>query len=191
MTTLYERLIAFQAEQQPITKNSVNKNYKHAYATLDIIQESIQPLLAKHGLGYYFQPIEEGVKMVLFDIDGNTIDFIYPTKFTGSPQEVGSAITYAKRYALCAMLGLIIAEEDDDGQKAQEAYENNRVTNKIQNNNLKEVTEEQVNQIINLLKNPDTKNKGYAYFKQITNKTKINQELYEKLVETVQEVFKK
>ena len=33
------------------------------------------------------------------------------------PQAVGSAITYARRYALSAMIG-IVSEEDDDGESA-------------------------------------------------------------------------
>jgi hypothetical protein len=34
-----------------------------------------------------------------------------------SPQAIGSAITYMRRYAISAVLGLIV-EEDDDGNKA-------------------------------------------------------------------------
>jgi len=39
-----------------------------------------------------------------------------------NPQKMGSAITYARRYGLCAMLG-IVGEEDDDGQRATPAQE--------------------------------------------------------------------
>lgn len=40
-----------------------------------------------------------------------------------SPQELGSAITYARRYALCAVVGVTVIDEDDDATQAQEAAE--------------------------------------------------------------------
>lgn len=42
-----------------------------------------------------------------------------PANLTGKPQDVGSALTYAKRYSLAMAFGLV-AEEDDDGQRGQE-----------------------------------------------------------------------
>ena len=37
-----------------------------------------------------------------------------------NPQSIGGAITYARRYALCAVLGLAPAEDDDDAAQASE-----------------------------------------------------------------------
>jgi len=118
--SIYQRLIALQAELPAITKDTVNPFYKSKYATLEAIQQTIQPLLAKHGLGYMFTTVESGLNCTVFDTDNNTIDFVYPAKLEGKPQDIGSAISYAKRYALSAVLGLIVAGEDDDGNQAQE-----------------------------------------------------------------------
>lgn len=116
---IYKRLIAFQGKVQPVKKNAKNPFFKSNYATLDAIQFAIQKPLAEEGLGYSQEATEHGLKTKLFDIDGNTLESIYPASFEGKPQEIGSALSYAKRYALTALLGLIIEGEDDDGQQAQ------------------------------------------------------------------------
>ena len=46
----------------------------------------------------------------------------YPFFVTGDPQQVGSAITYARRYSLYAVLG-IFPDKDDDGAYAKQRYE--------------------------------------------------------------------
>jgi hypothetical protein len=40
-----------------------------------------------------------------------------------SPQKVGSAITYARRYSLMAMVGVVASDEDDDGASAQDGWQ--------------------------------------------------------------------
>lgn len=178
--TIYTRLHAFQAESPAITKEAKNPFYKSDYATLEGIQQAIQPLLKKHELGYYFQPTSVGLHAVVYDVDGSTIEFDYPSNFTGKPQEIGSAVTYAKRYALCAMLGLIIGGEDDDGNNA-----NQQKSAEVKDDYYIEVSPEQAGQIIKLLTNESTKKQGYAHYKKITNKTKIDQSLYESILEAL------
>lgn len=43
-----------------------------------------------------------------------------PDPTRSNPQEIGSALTYARRYALCSVVGIAPAEDDDDGGKALE-----------------------------------------------------------------------
>jgi hypothetical protein len=117
--SIYAKLIEFQSELTTIARNDDNPHYKSKFASLGHIQASIQPLLAKHKLGYMFTTIDSGVQCTVFDIDGNKIEFTYPANLAGTAQQVGSAITYAKRYALCAVLGLIVGGEDDDGNEAE------------------------------------------------------------------------
>lgn len=127
---IYQRIIDFQKSMPVIKKDETarvsgvsksGKSYEmsYNYATLDSIQKAIQEPLANAGLGYTQEATNEGLKTTLFDVDGNTKEFMYPAVFAGKPQEIGSAMTYAKRYALTACLGLIIEGEDDDGNQAQ------------------------------------------------------------------------
>jgi ERF superfamily len=57
----------------------------------------------------------------LVHASGEREDGIYPLT-GGAPQEQGSAITYARRYCLCAVTG-VAADADDDGQAAQTAHQ--------------------------------------------------------------------
>jgi hypothetical protein len=122
-TTIYQKLIKFQSEMSAIKKNSTNPHFKSPYATLDQIQSSIQKTLTANDLGYTQEVVfeEDQTKLLttLFDVDGNEKKTLYPISIQGTPQQVGSAMTYAKRYSLTALLGLIIEGEDDDGNEAQ------------------------------------------------------------------------
>jgi hypothetical protein len=97
--------------------------YSYSYADLASILEAIRKPLAENGLSI-IQPIcpadPEHVWLVtrLIHSSGQWIESAYPVDVYERPQEMGSAITYARRYALTALLG-IAAEEDDDGAGAQ------------------------------------------------------------------------
>jgi hypothetical protein len=117
-TNIYQKIIAFQEIMQPIKKSAKNPFFKSNYAPLDVIQETIRPDLAKVGLGYIQTTCEGGLKTTLFDVEGRTIEFVYPCNLTGKAQDIGSSITYAKRYSLVALLGLIVEDDDDDGNAA-------------------------------------------------------------------------
>lgn len=128
----------FQTKMEKIKKDATNPFFKSKYATLSNILESIQIPLAESGLSfaqipdgdclttilihnesgeyvqgcYSIKPVPEYLKEK--DRDGNVI---YRGDSYISPQGIGSAITYARRYALSAILGINI-DEDDDGNKA-------------------------------------------------------------------------
>jgi hypothetical protein len=96
--------------------------YSYAYADLADIIEAIRPALAANGLSYV-QPIVQSngdLRLVtrLLHTSGQWIESVYPLESYDKPQEMGSAITYARRYALTALIG-VAAEEDDDGATAQ------------------------------------------------------------------------
>jgi len=101
------------------TKNAINPHFKNRYATLDVICDEIREVFKKFGIAIVQIPqeIADG-KLVLstklYGCDG-VIDFgNYPIKAVkDDPQGIGSAITYARRYSLCAICG-IAAEDDDD-----------------------------------------------------------------------------
>jgi hypothetical protein len=119
---IYQRLVKFQSLISRINKdNNVDftangRRIKYSFSSLDEIQLQIQPHLKEAGLGY-MQPItEKGIKTIIFDVDGNTIESEnIPINFNQEMQKIGSAITYARRYSLTSMLGIIVGDEDDDG----------------------------------------------------------------------------
>jgi len=122
--TLYTQLLAAQLEFPAIKKSATNPFFKNKYANLDAILEVVLPILHKNALFLVQNPINDGdrigVETTIFHSSGSFIG----SKFTmtlakNDPQGAGSAITYARRYALVAMLGLNV-EDDDDGNTASD-----------------------------------------------------------------------
>jgi hypothetical protein len=116
---------AMQGELPVVEKvNSVNAgSRKYQYADLTYLTAKVMPLLSKHGLAFIALPnIADGVFGLSYELrheSGESVSGHYPLPNTG-PQEIGSAITYARRYALAAVTGVAPGGDDDDAQKAQE-----------------------------------------------------------------------
>jgi hypothetical protein len=114
-----QALVAAIGELSNVAKTASNPYFKSKYAPLDAIVEYTRPVLAKHGLAIQQQPLfmegTAGVETIIIHKSGfeTSSTLLLPLK-DQSPQGVGSAITYARRYALAAVLGLA-TEEDDDG----------------------------------------------------------------------------
>lgn len=98
--------------------------YEYSYADLADVIECYRPALSKHGLALtQSMRLQDGhlvLNTKLLHSSDQWIDSDYPLQSYNRPQEQGSAITYARRYAACALLG-IAAEDDDDGAAAQTA----------------------------------------------------------------------
>jgi len=114
-----EALVAAIGELSNVAKTAANPFFKSKYAPLDAIIDATRPILAKHGLAVMQQPLfmegTAGVETTVLHKGGHstTSTLLLPLK-DQSPQGVGSAITYARRYALAAVLG-VASEDDDDG----------------------------------------------------------------------------
>lgn len=112
-------LVIAIGELQNVAKTAANPYFKSKYAPLDAIIEATRPVLLKNGLAISQTPLftegTAGVETTILHKDGysTTSTLLLPLK-DQSPQGVGSAITYARRYALASVLG-IASEDDDDG----------------------------------------------------------------------------
>ena len=109
--------------EQPL-KNADNPFFKSKYVPLENVVDSITRAANKHGLSFTQFPSsdENGnvtVGTMVMHESGEWIEYdpicMKPVK--NDPQAVGSAITYAKRYALSAIFG-ITSDNDDDGNEA-------------------------------------------------------------------------
>ena len=110
-----------QAEIENPTKDAVNPHFRSKYATLDAGLNIVRSVLSKHGISIT-QPtrVENGVLMVdtRLAYQGQWIASEYPVcPFLVKQQEMGSALTYSRRYSLFSLVG-IAGEEDDDGNAA-------------------------------------------------------------------------
>lgn len=116
-----QAIVKAQAELKNIAQTAENPFYKSSYAPLNKILDDIKPTLAKHNLAV-LQDIGElpngkqSISTILLHSSGEWIaqDGVGLTLEKNTPQGAGSAITYGRRYSLCAWLN-ISSEEDDDG----------------------------------------------------------------------------
>jgi len=123
VAALATALAAAQAEIQPAVKDSTNPHFKAQFASLASVWAAIRPALGKHGLAVVQQPSASdsgvSVRTVLLHQDGGWIaSECSALARDGSPQAVGSVITYLRRYGLAAMVG-VVADEDDDANAGQ------------------------------------------------------------------------
>jgi hypothetical protein len=122
--TLYEKIAKVQDDVQNISKDADNPFFKSKYATYEKVIETVYPVMRKYKLMslHSFTPsAKENHLIVTTDIRDLESDSFWGSQLEiplakNDPQSAGSAITYAKRYALLAMLGL--GTEDDDGNVA-------------------------------------------------------------------------
>jgi hypothetical protein len=123
-TSLMQAILAVQAEAPTLPKDKTNPHFKSKYTPLDTIVEKIGPILQKHGLVWLAFPDrdEDGDPALRYELvhaastesTGGTMKLLLGK---GDMQGLGSAVTYGRRYALCAVLNLV-ADEDDDGNAA-------------------------------------------------------------------------
>lgn len=128
---LYAAIHKAQAKIETVRKNGENPHYKSRYATLDEIWESVRKAINEAGLIVVCIPDIEAKSLTTYIIHaatGEEIHASFPVTMAGvGPQAVGSAMTYARRYTLTAMLQIVTGDgSDDDGEAASVPHNNNQ-----------------------------------------------------------------
>jgi len=134
ITKIMPALIKAQGEFAPAVKAKVNPHFKSKYVPLDAVLDAIAEPLRANGIAIVQQTDIEDARTVLVTRlvheSGEWIAGRYPVHpVKADPQGEGSALTYARRYALMALAS--IAPEDDDGNAAVKATEKAAATGKI------------------------------------------------------------
>lgn len=122
---LYAAIHAAQARIETVRKNGQNPHFKSKYATLDEVWESVKRPLSDAGLIVICDIRKDGEERVLrtrlvHAQTGEEAACEFPlSAAAASPQAVGSALTYARRYTLTALLEIVTCDgADDDGAAA-------------------------------------------------------------------------
>lgn len=112
------------------TATAGKRTYK--YLNLATLLKNIKPIFEKHDIAFSQKVTFDGtgdgrqilgtVETIIFDENEQQTVCSYPFFVTGDPQQVGSAITYARRYSLTTILG-IFPDKDDDGGYAKQQYD--------------------------------------------------------------------
>ncbi len=131
-SALYEAILAVQAEVPTLVKDSENSHFRNRYTSLDAIVKTVGPILHKHKLVWMTLPGTDtnGQPALLYRLahvpTGEVLEGTMPLLLSKQDaQGHGSAITYARRYTLCAVLNLV-ADDDDDGNAAANGSKANR-----------------------------------------------------------------
>lgn len=131
-------LAAFQAELPKIRKDETAKvtgenartgakvSYTYGYAGLDAVVEAVLPALGRHGLSITSKTTFDQTGNFMLEVKlshetggGEVAYWPLPDPRRVGPQDLGSAMTYGRRYLTMALTGTFPGGEDDDGAKAQ------------------------------------------------------------------------
>lgn len=111
-----------QADIKPAIKDAKNPHFNNSYADLSSVWEACRVNLTANGIAVVQSPeatdAAVSITTLLVHTSGEWISGTLTLKARdASPQSVGSAITYGRRYGLASMVG--VAPDDDDAETAQ------------------------------------------------------------------------
>ena len=105
-----------QAQLKPAKENSKNPFFKSSYADLGAVWDSVRKLLAENELAIIQMPTDVGgLTTILSHSSG---EYMSSTMYIPSKEDahgVGSAISYARRYALASVVGVVTGDDDGNG----------------------------------------------------------------------------
>lgn len=109
-----------------VQSERTGKSYSYTYADLAQVSREVLPILGKLGLSFTSRPTlrEDGRFVLAYKLlhtSGESEAGEYPLPEKGTPQEIGGAISYARRYCLCAVTGVAPEDDDNDAQLAERA----------------------------------------------------------------------
>lgn len=126
-----QALLAVQSEVTPVRKSQYNDHTKSKYGVLEDVWKELKPLIEKYGFSPSFSAPNVGQgglinwTCTLMHSAGHSKEYTLPLPPDGSGpkgggnknpvQAIGSTSTYARRYLLCMIFGVVFENEDDDG----------------------------------------------------------------------------
>ena len=173
-----------QGSIKPAVFNRINPHFKSCYADFASCMEACRIPLSENGIAtiQYCETVDGKLNLVtmLAHVSDQWMKSEFPLiSAKMDSQGIGSAMTYAKRYSLCGMVGIVADEEgDDDGEAAvgrgktvpQKAYAKETASKKEDQEN-KKITEKQV-MVLKILEeklDEECKQKLYAWLNSSYN----------------------
>ncbi len=98
---------------------------KYQFASFDDVMKKAGPILSECGIALSFstEANDRGIRVTVkirvgIHAEECTLDVPIPDMKVNATQRYGAALSYAKRYALCAALNIVVTDEDDDANSA-------------------------------------------------------------------------
>lgn len=118
-----------QGKFTPPVKDKTVRTDKYSYRYSDLANtiDAVRGPLSENGLSYTQVLCENPFRLetILMHSSGQWLGSSYQLAQGGTPQQFGSALTYARRYTLNCLLG-IAADDDDDGAEAEKGAKGNK-----------------------------------------------------------------
>jgi hypothetical protein len=105
-----------QAQLRPAKENSKNPFFKSNYADLGSVWDSVRQLLSENELSIIQMPTDVGGLTTM--LSHSSGEYLSSTMYIPSKEDahgVGSAISYARRYALASFIGVVTGDDDGNG----------------------------------------------------------------------------
>ncbi len=118
---IYPAIITLQSQMTTIKRDKTvsTGKYKFNYAPLDSIMETIKPLLIAQGLAVVQAVDADTLSTRLIHTSGEWIESeTFLNREHASMQGFGGEVTYKRRYALSALIGLV-SDDDNDAPAAK------------------------------------------------------------------------
>lgn len=126
--TIYQSIITVQSEVENVIRDTKGQigNQIYKYATLTSVLDMLKPLFSKNNLAVLQWIVGDDLATTIIHESGEKLECgLYPLGNFVKQQERGSAVSYGRRYVLCAIFG--VTQEDDDGKAASESTDAKRV----------------------------------------------------------------
>ena len=160
---LYKALLKYQQKGITVGKNATNPFHKNKYATLDHIYKEVVPALNACGLVLTQEPsYEDGSVFVTTRVThadtGTSISCQAGCAVDGKAQDVGSAITYLRRYGF-SLVGLV-TDDDDDGNAAGKPKDKKEPSGKNAEQNKEDGMRKKIKDVVHTIVEGDNEQKA-------------------------------
>ena len=158
-----------QCEMKPAEKDSINPHFRSKHSSMCAVWDAASPIM-KQGICILQDAVttEKGISVetMLVHASGQWFQFgplVIPVSKMDA-QACGSAVSYAKRYALCAAVGIVSGDIDDDGEAAMQ-----RTINKETSEMPDRITKEQLDRLLHKLKVTEDEIKSICSFNNVSD----------------------
>lgn len=114
---LFAAMAKARGEMRQPKLDGTNPHFKSKYVTLSGLLEAIMPALAANGLHIWQVPDGDDLLTIVSHESGESMEFRVALPNGGTIQQLGSVLTYLKRYTLASIVG-VAGDLDDDGNEA-------------------------------------------------------------------------
>lgn len=190
LNELFSALSKAQAQMHAALKTSDNPFFKSKYADFGEVVAASRPALSANGLSVIQRIIciddgNEVLHSILGHSSGQYIDSIMRIKPQKSDvQSLGSYITYLKRYAYAALVGVVTEDDDGEGAVIHNGRESgSNVINDSRPDGI--ISREQLqtlNQLLSSLSNATVLENNIKKFNSISDLKELRQEQYVKVL---------